>query len=162
MTPTLAEEAVNALYCLHPKPHEVMEAVLKEAASRAGQVEKGAVAASQSASSVPASRLSRFLFLVGHCALSHLAHVDGMAKRIRRERLVGGVEAAEGKAAAAGQKQEGGGGKAGGAGEGEGDIASQIGMGAQAAVSFYSYLHSPRRWRGPWFIFSNFKFDLYI
>ena len=132
MTPTLTEEAVNALYCLHPKPHEVMEAVLKEAASRAGQVEKGAVAASLSASSVPASRLSRFLFLVGHCALSHLAHVDGMAKRVRRERLVGSVEAAEGKATA-GQKQEGDG-KAGGAGEGEGDIASQIGMGAQAAV----------------------------
>ena len=84
-----------------------------------------------------ASRLARLLFLVGHCAVSHLALVDAMAKRVRRERLVGGggdpppaaEEEDDGMAVAADAKGAGG-----QAGAEDADIAAQIGMGAQAAV----------------------------
>ena len=135
---------MDALYCLHPRPHLVMEAVLKQAAAHAGggspETTHPAAAGANNTGAGPettaasplvsASRLSRFVFLVGHCALSHLALVDGLAKRVRRERMLIGGGSGDGD----GKKAEDG--KAAAAGEEGGDIAAQIGMGAQAAVGY--------------------------
>ena len=135
---------MDALYCLHPRPHLAMEAVLKQAAAHAGggspETTHPAAAGANNTGAGPettaasplvsASRLSRFVFLVGHCALSHLALVDGLAKRVRRERMLIGGGSGDGD----GKKAEDG--KAAAAGEEGGDIAAQIGMGAQAAVGY--------------------------
>lgn len=123
-----AEAAIDALYCLHPKPYRVMEAVLKQYASTV-QIPASAAAAGSAAtvaygsgtgtgspssadtgvgtesvggSKVSVQRLARFMFIIGHCALRQLAAVDGLARDVRRQRNVERLGKEEAKAAAGG------------------------------------------------------------
>ncbi|GAX78483.1 hypothetical protein CEUSTIGMA_g5922.t1 [Chlamydomonas eustigma] len=144
-----AEAAVSALYCLHPRPHSVMEGVLRQAAAAAAATASSCFTnptAFSPLTSMSALMLSRLLFLIGHCALSHLAMVDSMAKRLRRVRMMmdrpGDQDPISNKTAeessqqgsSTQQQQPAAGSNGGGGGEiNNEDIAAQIGLGSQAA-----------------------------
>jgi condensin complex subunit 1 len=69
-----AEQALNAIYRLHPSPEG-------DVASMVGRMATDIFA---NASSVPTDRLSRFLFVVGHVAIKQLVRVEFMVGQLRK------------------------------------------------------------------------------
>jgi hypothetical protein len=79
---------VDALYRLHPRPYSVMQPVLQHIASEAGLAAKAdaPMAAGGERSREALSRLSRFCFLVGHCAVNQLVRKEKGGGARERER----------------------------------------------------------------------------
>ncbi|KAK9839654.1 hypothetical protein WJX81_003584 [Elliptochloris bilobata] len=125
----VAEEAVAALYALHPHPARLAGAVLERLAAAAL---KGAGAGSQdgsgpAADGVPSGALAHFFFVLGQVALQQLVHGERMARAVRLQRAAAEKAAAEARCerlAAGGASSQGG---------AEDDIATQLGVGAAAA-----------------------------
>lgn len=72
-----AEQALNAVYRLHPSPEEHVSAMVSRMAD-------DALHSSAGPSAVPVGRLSRFLHVVGHVAIKQLVRVEAMVSEVRK------------------------------------------------------------------------------
>eukprot|EP00898_Chlorokybus_atmophyticus_P002805 jgi/Chlat1/3525/Chrsp23S03800 len=93
-----AEQAVKAIYALHPHPEALSTAVLQHLAMsvgiRSGCDEQGSDSNASPGEPVNVAALSRFFFALGQVALQQLVYAEACVRRVRRSR------AAEEKAAA--------------------------------------------------------------
>ena len=103
-----AEQAIAALYALHPDPEGVAADVVRSFAVAAFPANGGAGGAEGNegkgdavASRIDAAHLARFLFVLGEVGLRHLVHVEGLARAVRRARVNRDRKAAENAEAAA-------------------------------------------------------------
>lgn len=72
-----AEQAVNAIYRLHPSPEEEVSALVVRLSKSICHPESGP-------SAVPIADLTRFLHLVGHVAIKQLVRVEAMVSQVRK------------------------------------------------------------------------------
>ena len=101
-----AEQAIAALYALHPDPEGVAADVVRSFAAAAFPVgaeggENQPKGADACYSGIDAAHLARFLFVLGEVGLRHLVHVEGLARAVRRARVNRDRKAAENAEAAA-------------------------------------------------------------
>ena len=104
-----AEQAISALYSLHPDPEHAASQVIKAFAE--------ATFAGNSLDKIPTAVLARFLFVLGEVSLKHLVHIERLARAVRQARIQRDRDAAEAK-----EKGEGG----------DNDLAAAMGEGAVA------------------------------
>lgn len=92
-----SEQAINAIYALHPAPESIASGLLVKLAQavfsrsqRSGSLgldgEEGDGAHADDFSSVSAVAASRFLFAVAHVALKHLVYIESCLKLVRKQR----------------------------------------------------------------------------
>ncbi|KAI5084153.1 hypothetical protein GOP47_0000322 [Adiantum capillus-veneris] len=83
-----AEQAVNAIYLLHPMPEAFASNLLRRFHSSLLSVShmqnEGEERDAECAVSV--NSLSRFLFLVGHIALKHFVYIESCVRKIRKQK----------------------------------------------------------------------------
>ena len=97
-----AEQAIAALYALHPDPEGVAADIVRSFASAAFPANGGNEGEGDAvASGIVAAHLARFLFVLGEVGLRHLVHVEGLARAVRRARVNRDRKAAENAEAAA-------------------------------------------------------------
>jgi len=101
-----AEQAIAALYSLHPDPEHAASEVIKAFAA--------ATFSGNSMDKIPTAVLARFLFVLGEVSLKHLVHVEQLARAVRQARIARDRKAAEAK-----EK-----------GEGDDDLTAAMGQGA--------------------------------
>ena len=101
-----AEQAISALYSLHPDPEHAASEVIKAFAA--------ATFSGNSMDKIPTAVLARFLFVLGEVSLKHLVHVEQLARAVRQARIARDRKAAEAK-----EK-----------GEGDDDLSAAMGQGA--------------------------------
>ena len=104
-----AEQAISALYSLHPDPEHASSEVIKAFAV--------ATFNGNSMDKIPTAVLARFLFVLGEVSLKHLVHIEKLARSVRQARVVRDREAAEAK-----EKGD----------SGDNDLAAAMGEGAVA------------------------------
>ena len=71
-----AEQAISALYSLHPDPEHAASQVIKAFAE--------ATFAGNSLDKIPTAVLARFLFVLGEVSLKHLVHIERLARAFDR------------------------------------------------------------------------------
>ncbi|KAH7430593.1 hypothetical protein KP509_08G005100 [Ceratopteris richardii] len=82
-----AEQAINAVYVLHPMPEDFSAKILRKFYSSAFNSSGLQIDEQKSAeSSISVISLSRFLFLVGHIALKQFVYIESCVRKIRRQR----------------------------------------------------------------------------
>jgi len=86
-----AEQAISALYSLHPDPEHASSEVIKAFAS--------ATFNGNSMDKIPTAVLARFLFVLGEISLKHLVHIEKLARAVRQARITRDRKAAEAKEA---------------------------------------------------------------
>ena len=69
-----AEQAISALYSLHPDPEHAASQVIKAFAE--------ATFAGNSLDKIPTAVLARFLFVLGEVSLKHLVHIERLARAV--------------------------------------------------------------------------------
>lgn len=74
-----AEQAISALYSLHPDPEHAASEVIKAFA--------GATFNGNAPDKIPTAVLARFLFVLGEVSLRHLVHVEKLARSVRQARV---------------------------------------------------------------------------
>eukprot|EP00250_Pteridium_aquilinum_P008672 c18119_g1_i1 orf=229-4548(+) len=83
-----AEQAINAIYMLHPMPEAFASSLLRRFYStvfdRSPTHTEGEKTDAECAVSV--TTLSRFLFLVGHIALKHFVYIESCVRKIRKQK----------------------------------------------------------------------------
>ena len=90
-----AEQALAALYALHPDPEGAASDVVRSFAAVA--FPEG----DTTSSGVGTAHLARFLFVLGEVGLRHLVYAEGMARAVRRARVARDRRAADASEAAA-------------------------------------------------------------
>lgn len=95
-----AEQAVKALYALHPTPEKLCASILRNAGR--GLFGRGVAAKGEEEGGeggrIAVGPLKRFLFLVGQVAVEHLVFVERATARLRSERTAREKAAVEGRA----------------------------------------------------------------
>lgn len=107
-----AEQAINAIYALHPMPEMFLADVIRkfhgnvfgqtEAVEQvASHVENEEFAASlpNGSLSVQVTKLSRYLFVVSHVAMKHLVYIESCVRKVRKQKADKERAAAESQAA---------------------------------------------------------------
>ncbi|MCO5547427.1 hypothetical protein L7F22_000876 [Adiantum nelumboides] len=83
-----AEQAINAVYLLHPMPEAFSSGLLRRfhssLVSTSHMQHEGEAKDAECAVSL--TPLSRFLFLVGHIALKHFVYVESCVRKIRKQK----------------------------------------------------------------------------
>ncbi|MCO5559135.1 hypothetical protein L7F22_012727 [Adiantum nelumboides] len=83
-----AEQAINAIYLLHPMPEAFSSGLLRRfhsfLVSTSHMQHEGEAKDAECAVSL--TPLSRFLFLVGHIALKHFVYVESCVRKIRKQK----------------------------------------------------------------------------
>jgi len=104
-----AEQAISALYSLHPDPEQAASEVIKAFAA--------ATFNGNSMDKIPTAILARFLFVLGEVSLKHLVHIEQLARAVRQARITRDRKATEAK-----EKGE----------KGDEDLSAAMGQGAVA------------------------------
>ncbi|XP_062190372.1 condensin-1 complex subunit CAP-D2-like [Phragmites australis] len=88
-----ADKAINTIYTLHPAPENFATEIVKKSlnsifgvlgmddVSNGDETQNGALL-----SSVPASKLGRFLFVISHIALNHLVYIETSVRKIQKQK----------------------------------------------------------------------------
>ncbi|KAK1277671.1 hypothetical protein QJS04_geneDACA016585 [Acorus gramineus] len=88
------DKAISAIYTVHPSPETLACNIIKRSFASVFANNDGAndayadqdIGNTYLCSSVEASKLSKFLFIVGHVALKHLLYIESCVGKIRKER----------------------------------------------------------------------------
>lgn len=84
-----AEQAISALYSLHPDPEHTFSEIIKAFAT--------ATFSGNSLDKIPTAVLARFLFVLGEVSLRHLVHIEKLARSVRMARIERDRKAVEAK-----------------------------------------------------------------
>ncbi|KAF3778480.1 Condensin complex subunit 1 [Nymphaea thermarum] len=91
---TAADQAIAAIYCIHPRPEILAAEVVKKAqnltfpcngTSNVTNAESGSRNGNTSIS-VKVTKLSRFLFIVSHVALNQLVYIESCVRKIQKQK----------------------------------------------------------------------------
>nr|ATG70746.1 binding [Hesperocyparis bakeri] len=106
-----AEQAINAIYTLHPKPEMFLADIIKrfyvstfgqnetlEQVAPDGQNQLDEASLHQCSLSVGVTKLSRFVFIVSHVALKHLVYIESSVRKVRKQKADKQRAAAESQA----------------------------------------------------------------
>ncbi|KAK1317546.1 hypothetical protein QJS10_CPA05g00805 [Acorus calamus] len=91
---TFVDKAISAIYTVHPSPETLACNIIKRSFASVFANNDGAndayadqdIGSTYLCSSVEASKLSKFLFIIGHVALKHLLYIESCVGKIRKER----------------------------------------------------------------------------
>ncbi|XP_031473605.1 condensin-1 complex subunit CAP-D2 [Nymphaea colorata] len=90
-----ADKAIAAIYSIHPRPEILAAEVVKKAlnltfpcngTSNVTNAESGSGNDNTSISAVKVTKLSRFLFIVSHVALSQLVYIESCVKKVQKQK----------------------------------------------------------------------------
>lgn len=88
-----ADKAINAVYSLHPTPEKFAADIVKRSLSSVfsctvrDEVPNGVDQGSTDfLSTVPAVKLSRFLFIVSHVALNQLVYIESCLRKVQKQK----------------------------------------------------------------------------
>jgi condensin complex subunit 1 len=96
-----AEQAINALFVLHPRPEEVSSTLISELLTKCGLTGDAPVS-----DAVPSVHLARLVFLVGHVAIKMLVFLERCEEQLKAARRDSGQKSAAAAAAGAEKKSK--------------------------------------------------------
>ncbi|KAG8099187.1 hypothetical protein GUJ93_ZPchr0013g37460 [Zizania palustris] len=93
-----ADKAISAIYALHPTPEIFAAEIVKKSlssvfcvlgtncVSNENETHNGSIL-----SSIPATKLGRFLFITSHIALNHMVYIETFVKKIQKQKQKNGI-----------------------------------------------------------------------